>query len=109
MILEEKKTVFADVLEQPIDYFTLHQIIYSYLSFYGYGDTLKAFEKITKIEGKDIELPKKDVFYHSDDEEEKYYESFRFKPEEGSYYLEDKNELRGIIFSIWSLFLKKQF
>jgi len=95
MILEEKKAVFADVLEQNVDYYSMHEIIYSYLKFYGYAETLKAFEKTTKMEGKDIELLRKEIFSHEEEEEEeKCYDIGYFKRDDRAYS-EDENEKRG--------------
>src|SRR5689334_22011831 len=61
MILEEKKQQIINILEQPVDYFTLHQIVHSYLNFHAYADTLKAFEKVAQMERKDVGLPRKEA------------------------------------------------
>ena len=58
MILEEKKEGIQSILKQPINHYSLHQIVQSYLYFNGYADTLKAFEKSAQIEREDIVLLK---------------------------------------------------
>ena len=56
MILEEKKEGIQNILKQPINHYSLHQIVQSYLYFNGYSNTLKAFEKSAQINREDIVL-----------------------------------------------------
>jgi hypothetical protein len=62
MILEERKEGSKNILSQPVNPYSLHQIVHSYLNFHGYAMTLEAFEKAAQIERKDAGLPRIDVF-----------------------------------------------
>jgi len=62
MILEEKREGVKSIIKQPINHYSLHQIVHSYLNFHGYANTLEAFEKAAQIERKDVGLPRSEVF-----------------------------------------------
>jgi len=62
MILEEKREGVRSIIKQPINHYSLHQIVHSYLNFHGYANTLEAFEKAAQIERKDVGLPRSEVF-----------------------------------------------
>ncbi len=62
LIMDEKRESIKTILKQPIDHYSLHHIIHSYLNFHGYANTLEAFEKSSQIERKDVGLPRKEVF-----------------------------------------------
>ena len=61
-IQEDKKAITQDILSQPLDHYTMHQIVHSYLLFHGYSQTLEAFEKATQIQRKDTQLKKIEAF-----------------------------------------------
>jgi len=62
LIMEEKRENVKGILKQPINHYSLHQIVHSYLNFHGYANTLEAFEKAAQIERRDVGLPRKEVF-----------------------------------------------
>jgi len=66
VVLEEKRDGIRSILKQPINHFSLHQIVQSYLYFHGYEDTLEAFEKTAQIERKDIILLKDNIAKETD-------------------------------------------
>ena len=49
MINAEKKRIIEEIEKKNIDSFEIHQIIHSYLYFYGYFETLDSFEKNSNI------------------------------------------------------------
>ena len=61
-ILQEKQEVVKSILSQPINHYTIHQIVHSYLLFHGYAKSLDAFEKAAQIDRNDTKLIKKDAF-----------------------------------------------
>ncbi len=58
LVLEDKQDSIQRILKQPIDHYTIHQIVHSYLLFHGYSQTLESFEKAAQIDRKDTKLPK---------------------------------------------------
>lgn len=79
-ILEEKQEGIKSIMSQPIDHYTIHQIVHSYLLFHGYSKTLDAFEKSAQIERKDTKLITKDFFESKEAKKQKNGE----KLEDGS-------------------------
>lgn len=67
MILEEKREEIQNILSQPINHYSLHQVVHSYLNFHGYANTLEAFEKAAQMERQDIGLPRKHVLEEVED------------------------------------------
>lgn len=61
LILDEKRENVKGILKQPINHYSLHQLVHSYLNFHGYANTLEAFEKAAQIERRDVGLPRKQV------------------------------------------------
>jgi len=59
--LDEKRENVKGILKQPINHYSLHQLVHSYLNFHGYANTLEAFEKAAQIERRDVGLPRKQV------------------------------------------------
>ena len=67
LILDEKRESVKSILKQPINHYSLHQIVHSYLNFHGYAHTLEAFEKAAQIERRDVGLPRSEVFEEVED------------------------------------------
>lgn len=61
LIMEDKQESIQRILQQPIDHYTIHQIVHSYLLFHGYSQTLESFEKAAQIDRKDTKLTKIDA------------------------------------------------
>lgn len=59
--MEDKQESIQRILQQPIDHYTIHQIVHSYLLFHGYSQTLESFEKAAQIDRKDTKLTKIDA------------------------------------------------
>ena len=78
-ILAEKQEGVKNIISQPIDHYTIHQIVHSYLLFHGYSKTLDSFENAAQIERKDTKLIKKDLFESK--ESRKYGEGDKFEVE----------------------------
>lgn len=89
MILEEKREGVKSIIKQPINHYSLHQIVHSYLNFHGYANTLEAFEKAAQIERKDVGLPRSEVF-----EEPALIKEERILEEDGEEDGESKGQKR---------------
>lgn len=83
LILDEKRDSVKSILKQPINHYSLHQIVHSYLNFNGYANTLEAFEKSAQIERKDVGLPRHEIFEESAGEKQKMEEDFEDGEEKG--------------------------
>lgn len=70
LVLDEKRESAKTILKQPINHYSLHQIVHSYLNFHGYANTLEVFEKTAQIERKDVGLPRREVFEDTNEVED---------------------------------------
>lgn len=93
LILDEKRDSVKSILKQPINHYSLHQIVHSYLNFHGYANTLEAFEKSAQIERKDVGLPRHEIFEESAGEKgPKMEEDFEDGEESGQKLKRKKTE-----------------
>jgi len=78
LVLDEKRESVKTILKQPINHYSLHQIVHSYLNFHGYANTLEVFEKTAQIERTDVGLPRSEVFEDpNEDKDEKMEEDIQ--------------------------------
>jgi len=92
MILEEKREEIQNILSQPINHYSLHQVVHSYLNFHGYANTLEAFEKAAQMERQDIGLPRKHVLEEVEDKKKELIIDEEF---EDNFKNLHHNELKG--------------